>query len=130
MKDRLTDALKRSRSDYAEIRLEHTWSSSVAFRGRRLESATAAEDQGGFVRVLNHGYGWGIASFMSVDQLPRMIARADELSRLVRVEDIGILLQADAEFVRCGRQRKERGGRECGQSSCQSSQRRHMNPPC
>jgi TldD protein len=87
LKDRLTDALKRSRSDYAEIRLEHTWSSSVAFRGRRLESATAALDQGGCVRVLNRGHGWGIASFTSVEQLPAMIARADELSRVVRLAE-------------------------------------------
>ena len=87
MKDRLTDALRRSRSDYAEIRLEHTWSSSVAFRGRRLESATAGEDKGGFVRVLNRGHGWGIATFTSIDQLPEMIQRADELSRVVRVDE-------------------------------------------
>ncbi|MGH7731733.1 MAG: PmbA/TldA family metallopeptidase, partial [Candidatus Eiseniibacteriota bacterium] len=57
MKDRLTAALKSSRADYTEIRVERTWSSAVAFRGRRLESATASEDQGGFVRVLNRGCG-------------------------------------------------------------------------
>ena len=86
MKDRLAAAVKQSRADYTEIRVERTWSSAVAFRGRRLESATVSEDQGGFVRVLNQGCGWGIASFTSLDELPTMVRRADELSRAVRLD--------------------------------------------
>ncbi len=86
MKDRLAAALKASRADYTEIRVERTWSSAVTFRGRRLETATVSEDQGGFVRVLNHGCGWGIASFTSLDALPAMVGRAHELSRAVRLE--------------------------------------------
>ena len=87
MKDRLDVAVKQSRAAYTEIRVERTWSSAVAFRGRRLETATVSEDQGGFVRVLNHGCGWGIASFTSLDELPAMVARANELSRAVRLDD-------------------------------------------
>ncbi len=86
MKERLLGALETSRADYTEIRVERTWSSAVTFRGRRLETATASEDQGGCVRVLNRGRGWGIASFTSVDQLPAMLARANRLSRAVRLE--------------------------------------------
>ena len=86
MKDRLAAALKSSRADYTEIRVERTWSSAVTFRGRRLEAATVSEDQGGFVRVLNRGCGWGIASFTSLDTLPAMVGRAHELSRAVRVD--------------------------------------------
>ncbi len=86
MKDRLAAALRASRADYTEIRVERTWSSAVTFRGRRLETATVSEDQGGFVRALNHGCGWGIASFTSLDALPAMVARADQLSRAVRLE--------------------------------------------
>jgi len=86
VKDRLTEALKQSRADYTEIRVERTWSSAVVFRGRRLEAATASEDVGGFVRVLNRGCGWGIASFTSLDRLPAMVARAHDLSRAVRVD--------------------------------------------
>ena len=86
MKDRLAAALKASRADYTEIRVERTWSSAVTFRGRRLETATVSEDQGGFVRALNRGCGWGIASFTSLDALPAMVARADQLSRAVRLE--------------------------------------------
>ena len=87
MKDRLAAAVKQSRADYTEIRVERTWASAVAFRGRRLETATVSEDQGGFVRVLNKGCGWGIASFTSLDELPAMVARADELSRAIRLDE-------------------------------------------
>lgn len=88
MIDRLTAALggARSRAAYIEIRVERTWSSAVTFRGRRLESATASEDQGGCVRALVHGCGWGIASFTSLDQLERMVARAGELSRAIQLD--------------------------------------------
>jgi predicted Zn-dependent protease len=84
--DRLTAALARSRADYTEIRVERSWSTAVTFRGRRLDGATASEDQGGFVRALNRGCGWGVASFTSLDKLETMLARADELSRAVRVD--------------------------------------------
>src|SRR5213078_597350 len=84
--DRLTAALAASRADFTEIRVEQAWTSAVTMRGRRLESATANEDQGGFVRALNRGSGWGTASFTSLDQLTAMVARADELSRAVRLE--------------------------------------------
>ncbi|HYL20346.1 MAG TPA: TldD/PmbA family protein [Gemmatimonadales bacterium] len=86
MIDRLATALKRSRAAYTEIRVERTWSTAVTFRGRRLESATASEDQGGFVRALHTGGGWGVASFTSLDQLDTMVTRAGELSRAVSVE--------------------------------------------
>ena len=86
MIDRLTTALARSRADYTEIRVERTWSTAVTFRGRRLESATASEDQGGFVRALHAAGGWGVASFTSLDRLEAMVARAGELSRAVPVD--------------------------------------------
>ncbi len=87
MKDRLAAALKSSRADYTEIRVEHTWSTAVTFRGARLESATASEDLGGFVRALVRGCGWGIAAFTSLDRLPAMVTRAGELSRAVRLDE-------------------------------------------
>ena len=83
MKDRVRDAIKHSRADYTEIRLERSWGSTVALRGDRLEGATAGVDEGGCVRVLNHGYGWGIASFTSLDQLTDKVDRANALSRAV-----------------------------------------------
>ena len=61
--------------------------SAVTFRGPRLEGATVSTDEGGFVRCLNRGYGWGMASFTSLDDLPAMVARAHELSLAVRLDD-------------------------------------------
>jgi TldD protein len=87
MKNRLSDALKASRADYTEIRLERSWITTVAFRGARLEGANASLDAGGFVRCLNKGHGWGVASFTSVERLPAMVARAHELSLAVRLDD-------------------------------------------
>jgi TldD protein len=87
VKNRLRDALRASRADYTEIRLERSWTTSVTYRGRRLEGATASADSGGFVRCLNHGCGWGMASFTALDRLPAMAARAHELSLAVRLEE-------------------------------------------
>src|SRR5207245_2213253 len=83
------DTMKLALNAVRELKptaVKKTWSSAVTMRGRRLESATASEDQGGFVRALNRGSGWGTASFTSLDQLAAMVARADELSRAVRLE--------------------------------------------
>lgn len=87
MKDRLDGALRASRADYTEIRVERTWASGVSFRGRRLETATASEDVGGCVRVLSRGHGWGVAAFTSLDQLPAMVERAQELSRAIVLDE-------------------------------------------
>ena len=103
MKNRLRDALKTSRADYTEIRLERSWTSAVAFRGHRLEGANASLDAGGFVRCLNQGYGWGVASFTSVDRLPAMVSRAHEMSLAVRLDldgDVrGISLEAKKQLL-------------------------------
>lgn len=100
MKDRLNDALRASRADYTEIRLERTWATAIAFRGSRLEGATTGVEVGGMVRCLNRGKGWGIASFTGANRLPAMVAQAHELSLSVpldapiRIADIPIR-QAD-----------------------------------
>lgn len=83
VRGRLVDALARSKADYAEVRLERTRATRVSFRGRRLELASERVDAGGCVRVLFRGRGWGVASFTSLDRLPLMVARAEELSRAV-----------------------------------------------
>ncbi len=83
MRDRLAEALKGRRADYAEVRVERTRSTRVAFRGRRLELAAESVDAGGCVRVLFRGHGWGTASFTTLDDLPRMLDAAAEMSRAI-----------------------------------------------
>ncbi|MEP6573551.1 MAG: TldD/PmbA family protein [Gemmatimonadota bacterium] len=86
MRNRLQEALRASRADYTEIRLERSWTTTVAYRGRRLEGANASLDVGGFVRCLNRGHGWGEASFNAFDRLPSMVARAHELSLAIHLD--------------------------------------------
>jgi TldD protein len=86
MKNLLADALRVSRADYTEVRLERTWASTVAFRGSRLEGAATAVETGGMIRCISRGRGWGVASCTGFDQLPAMVARAHELSLAVIVE--------------------------------------------
>ncbi|MEE8477482.1 MAG: DNA gyrase modulator, partial [Gemmatimonadales bacterium] len=83
----MRDAIRTSRADYTEIRLERSWVTTVAQRGRRLEGATPGVDEGGCVRVLHRGHGWGLASFNSLEQLPAMVERARELSLAVHLDD-------------------------------------------
>jgi len=80
LRNYLQDAIRGSRADFTEIRLERVWSSAVAYRGTNLEGATTSLDAGGFVRCLNRGYGWGASSFTGLDRLPAMVTRAHELS--------------------------------------------------
>ena len=83
MRDRLTEALKRTRAGYAEVRFERRRTSRVGFRGRRLEVAAESVDAGGCVRVLHRGHGWGVATFTSPEDLPKMVEAADASSRAV-----------------------------------------------
>ncbi|MGD0484419.1 MAG: TldD/PmbA family protein [Gemmatimonadales bacterium] len=86
LRDRLAEALKGSRAEYAEVRFERTRSTRVAFRGPRLEGAGESVDGGGCVRVLSRGHGWGVASFTALDDLPAMLAAAEEMSRAIHLE--------------------------------------------
>jgi TldD protein len=99
VKDRLAEAIRRAPADFTEIRLETSWTTAVTFRGRHLETATASVDQGGCVRALNHGRGWGVASFTSLDALPAMLRRADELSRALRLERPIVLAQVPPQVA-------------------------------
>ncbi|MGE0353915.1 MAG: TldD/PmbA family protein [Gemmatimonadales bacterium] len=86
MHDRIADAIRHSPADFTEIRLERSWVSTVACRGPRLEGANTSLDTGGFVRCLNRGFGWGVASFTALERLPAMVQRAHELSLAVRLD--------------------------------------------
>ncbi|MEO8140325.1 MAG: DNA gyrase modulator, partial [Gemmatimonadota bacterium] len=69
MQNLLADALRSSRADHTEIRLERTWGTAIAFRGSRLEGAATGLELGGMVRCLNRGRGWGITSFTGLEAL-------------------------------------------------------------
>ncbi|MGB7212084.1 MAG: TldD/PmbA family protein [Gemmatimonadales bacterium] len=86
MFDEITDALRASRAEFTEIRVERTWMTTVAFRGRRLETATQGVDQGAFIRCFARGRGWGIVSTTDLERIDAAVARAYELSLAVPVD--------------------------------------------
>jgi TldD protein len=69
MRDRIEEALKHSKADYTEIRIEEKETTRVVFRGKELEVANANIDKGGIVRCLIKNKGWGIATFNNLDDL-------------------------------------------------------------
>ncbi|HTS89268.1 MAG TPA: TldD/PmbA family protein [Gemmatimonadales bacterium] len=86
MKNLLADALRTARADHAEIRLERTWATAIAYRGSRLEGATTGLESGAMARCLNRGRGWGVASCTGLTGFAALLSRAHELSLAVPVE--------------------------------------------
>lgn len=86
MFSQITDALRASRAEFTEIRIERTWLTTVAFRGRRLETATHGVDQGAFIRCYARGRGWGMVSTTDLERIDAAVARAYELSLAVPVD--------------------------------------------
>lgn len=76
MKDRILDAIKRSRGDYTEIRLEETESTQVVYQGKDLEKLSVVNDKGGIVRTLIKDKGWGVATFNNLDDLTKKVDQA------------------------------------------------------
>jgi len=83
-------ALRASKADYTEIRVEEGESTRVAFRGPDLETADVVLDRGGIVRCLVHGGGWGIATFNDVSDLSRRVEQAYEGARAIQAEPIDL----------------------------------------
>lgn len=82
MKDRLTQALRQARADYAEVRFETDDSTSVAYRGKEIERVSSGKFSGGIVRACVRG-GWGVATFESLDDLDGQVREACRCAELV-----------------------------------------------
>src|SRR4030042_2194698 len=87
MRDKIGEALKRSKADYTEIRIEDKEASRVAFRGRDLETANANIDKGGMVRCLIRNKGWGVTTFNDLDDRGAMVDQAYQCARVGTVPD-------------------------------------------
>ncbi len=88
MREQIEAALRASRADYTEIRLEERESTRVVLRGRDLETADAVLDRGGIVRCLVRDGGWGVATFNSRDDLAHRVEQAYEGARAVEGEPV------------------------------------------
>ena len=86
MRDQMRDALRRSKADYAEIRIEQREATTVAYRGKNLETASAIIDTGGIVRCLCRNNGWGVASFNSLEDLSARVEQAYVCARMAHSE--------------------------------------------
>lgn len=87
MRDRIQEALKRSKADYTEIRIEEKETTRVVFRGKELETAGANIDKGGIVRCLIKDKGWGVATFNNLDDLPTKVDQAYECAQVGSVPE-------------------------------------------
>lgn len=87
MRDRIQEALKRSKADYTEIRIEEKETTRVVFRGKELETAGANIDKGGIVRCLIRDKGWGVATFNNLDDLLTKVDQAYECARVASVPE-------------------------------------------
>lgn len=81
LKSQLTELVKRSGADYAEIRLEDSRETALAFMGRNLENVSEAHLYGGNVRVLVNGC-WGFVTFNSIDELEDRVKEAVRNAKL------------------------------------------------
>lgn len=88
MREAIETALKSSRADYTEIRLEEREASRVAFRGPELETASTVLDKGGIVRCLVYGGGWGVATFNDLSDLRHRVEQACQGARAIQGERI------------------------------------------
>jgi len=87
MRDKIEAALKSSKADYTEIRIEEREATTVAYRGKDLETASAVIDAGGIVRCLCKDGGWGIATFNDRDDLLTKVEQAYQCARVAQSEE-------------------------------------------
>ncbi len=87
MQDQINDALKHSRADYTEIRIEERETTRVSFRGKELENAGGNLDKGGIVRCLIKDHGWGVATFNNLDDLRVKVNQAYECARVAHNDE-------------------------------------------
>jgi TldD protein len=87
MQGRIEAALKSSKADYTEIRLEEREATTVVYRGQDLETANAVIDAGGIVRCLCRDGGWGIATFNDRDDLLAKVEQAYQCAKVIQSEE-------------------------------------------
>ena len=76
MRNRILEAIKSSKADYTEIRIEERETTRIVYQGKDLEDASALIDVGGVVRCLSKNKGWGVATFNNLDDLMNKVEQA------------------------------------------------------
>jgi TldD protein len=111
MRDKIRKALRQSKADYTEIRIEQRESTQISYRGSDLETASAVIDQGGLVRCLCHKNGWGVATFNNLDDLAEKVDQAYQCALASQSEEPIELAPVPVveDIVRVGLKRDFRG---------------------
>ncbi len=86
VRDEIHKALKDSRADYAEIRIDNAEKTTVEYRGRRLETLQSSLDTGGIVRCLIRDRGWGVVSFNDMKDLSARVRQARECALAMHLD--------------------------------------------
>lgn len=87
MQNKIQAALKSSKADYTEIRIEEREATVVAYRGQDLETASAVIDAGGIVRCLCTDGGWGVVTFNNRDDLLTKVEQAYQCARVIQNQE-------------------------------------------
>jgi TldD protein len=87
MKEKIKAAIKGSKADYTEIRIEEREATSIIYRGEDLETANAVIDTGGIVRCLVKDGGWGMAIFNDLSDLPAKVEQAYQAAQVAQSEE-------------------------------------------
>ncbi|MBN1580092.1 MAG: TldD/PmbA family protein [Anaerolineae bacterium] len=87
MREKINAALKSSKADYTEIRIQEREATTVAYRGPDLETASAVIDGGGIVRCMCKDGGWGAVTFNNRDDLLTKVEQAYQCARVVQSEE-------------------------------------------
>ena len=82
LKQRLLEALKGCRADYADIRFDENIGCSFVFRGEEQDSSAATANTCGIIRACVKG-GWGLVSFDNLSNLKELVSQACSNARLV-----------------------------------------------
>lgn len=87
MRERIEAAIKSSKADYTEIRIETRDATTITYRGKELESANAVIDLGGIVRCLCRDGGWGVATFNSLEDLSTKVEQAYQSAKVIHSDE-------------------------------------------
>lgn len=89
MREEIENIVAEVDADYVEVRLEDRRKITITYRGKEIDEHSNNRSTGGFIRVLNDG-GWGFASFSDVEQLPRILKKAERASRKIRNKNVNL----------------------------------------
>jgi TldD protein len=88
LRERMTDALRRTPAAFADLRIERREVTHIIFRDDGLETVDSLVDQGGIARALLPGGGWGVVTFTQLRDLKRRVRQAWEAAQAAKEQRI------------------------------------------